>query len=183
MPRITRITEREQVAADKQGLFDAIAESRGRVSGPFSVLLNSPEIAGRAAHLGAYIRFESTLTAAQRELAIITAAREFDCAYEWGAHEPMARDSGVREAAIEAVANRGELAELTAEEAMIVGYGRELLRERRVSDETFAAAKAALGEQGVTELTATIGYYGMLACALNAFEVAPTEGMAELPMG
>ena len=181
MPRITRITEREQVTADKRDLFDAIAESRGRVSGPFSVLLNSPEIAGRAAHLGAYIRFESTLTAAQRELAIITAAREFDCAYEWGAHEPMARDAGVRDAAIQVVANRGDLSELTDEEAMIVGYGRELLREHRVSDATFAAARTALGEQGVTELTATIGYYGMLACALNAFEVEPTEDMARLP--
>lgn len=181
MARITRITEREQVAADERGVFDEIAASRGRVSGPFSVLLNSPEIAGRAAHLGAYIRFESALTAAQRELAIITAAREFDCAYEWGAHEPLARDAGARGEAIQAVANGGDLGELTAEEAMIVGYGRELLREHRVSDGTFAAAKAALGERGVTELTATIGYYGMLACALNAFEVEPAEGMARLP--
>ena len=181
MARITRITERGQVAADKRGLFDAIAASRGRVSGPFSVLLNSPEVAGRAAHLGAYIRFESALTGAQRELAILTAAREFDCAYEWGAHEPLARDAGARDAAIRAVANNGDLGELTDEEAMIVGYGRELLRAHRVSEATFGAAKAALGERGVTELTATIGYYGMLACALNAFEVEPAEGMAGLP--
>ncbi len=181
MARITRITERGQVAADKRGLFDAIASSRGRVSGPFSVLLNSPEVAGRAAHLGAYIRFESTLTGAQRELAILTAAREFDCAYEWGAHEPLARNAGVPDAAIQAVANNEDLSTLTPDDAMIVRYGRELLRQHRVSDATFTAAKSALGEQGVTELTATIGYYGMLACALNAFEVEPTEDMARLP--
>ena len=181
MSRITQITERSQVDADNQGIFDSIASSRGRVSGPFSVLLNSPEVAGRAAHLGTYIRFESTLTPDQRELAIITTAREFDCAYEWAAHATLAQQAGVRDAAIEAVANGGELNDLSDEEALIVGYGRELLRDHQVSDDTYAAAKAKLGDQGVTELTATIGYYGMLACALNAFEVQPSPEMPQLP--
>ena len=104
MTRITQITERSQVDSDKQHVFDSIATSRGRVSGPFSVLLNSPEVAGRAAHLGSYIRFESTLTPSQRELAIITTAREFDCAYEWAAHATLAQEAGVREAAIETIA-------------------------------------------------------------------------------
>ena len=182
MTRITQITERNQVEPDKQHIFDSIATSRGRVSGPFSVLLNSPEVAGRAAHLGSYIRFESTLTASQRELAIITTAREFDCVFEWAAHATLADEAGVRDAAIETVANGGELNELTDDEALIVGYGRELLRNRRVSDDTFAAAKDQFGEQGVTELTATIGYYGMLACALNAFEVRPSDEMPQLPL-
>ena len=181
MARITQITERNQVDADKQHIFDAIASSRGRVSGPFSALLNSPEIAGRAAHLGSYIRFESKLTPAQRELAIITTAREFDCAYEWAAHATLAREAGVRESAIESIANGGDLSELTDDEALIVGYGREILREHRVSESTFAAAKAQFGEQGITELTATFGYYSMLACALNAFEVLPSADMPQLP--
>ena len=181
MPRIKRITERSQVSSDNQGIFDSIATSRGRVSGPFSVLLNSPEVAGRAAHLGTYIRFESTLTSDQRELAIITTAREFDCAYEWAAHATLALEAGVRDSVIQTVANGGELSELTDDEALIVGYARELLRNHKVSDGTYAAAKAKFGDQGVTELTATIGYYGMLACALNAFEVEPSPEMPQLP--
>jgi len=28
-----------------------------------------------------------------------------------------------------------------------------------------------LGEKGIVELTATIGYYAMLACTLNTFDV------------
>ena len=77
MARIPQITQRGEVSEDMARHFDSIASSRGRVSGPFSVLLNSPEVAGRAAHLGAYIRFESTLAPAVRELAIITTSREF----------------------------------------------------------------------------------------------------------
>ena len=181
MARIRQITTKDEVPADKHAIFDAIATSRGRVSGPFSVLLNSPEVAGRAAHLGAYIRFESTLSPADRELAIITTSREFDCGYEWSAHATLAKEAGVRDEAIDVVANRGDLGALTADEALIVRYGRELFRDHRVSDATFAAAKERFGEQGITELTATMGYYGMLACALNAFEVEPAPGTPALP--
>ena len=74
MARLPQITTREDVAPDHRHIVDEIAESRGRISGPFAMLLHSPEIAGRAAHLGAYIRFNSILDPAVRELAIITAA-------------------------------------------------------------------------------------------------------------
>ena len=182
MTRIPRITERDQVAERHKSIFDAIAESRGRVSGPFSVLLNSPEVAGRVAHLGSYIRFESTLEPQQRELAIITAAREFDCQYEWSAHAVLARNVGVRDAAIEAVANRAPVGSLSEEEATIISYGRQLFGDdHRVADSTFDAARQMFGDQGVTELTATYGYYGMLACALNAFQVEPAPGTPRLP--
>ncbi len=181
MPRIPQIRERSDVPENMAHHFDAIANSRGRVSGPFSALLNSPEIAGRAAHLGSYIRFESVLNADIRELAIITAAREFDCDYEWSAHVVLARDSGVREQAIQAVANRGPLDTLTDDEALVVRYGREMLGGKRVSDAAFRKAQERFGVKGVTELTATMGYYAMLACALNAFEVEPAPDAERLP--
>ena len=62
--RVPLISRRDEVAPEHRAAFDAIAESRGRVAGPFSVLLHSPEVAKRAAHLGAYIRFESPLAGA-----------------------------------------------------------------------------------------------------------------------
>ena len=181
MARIPQISAREDVPADKRDIFDAIAGSRGSVRGPFPTLLNSPEVAGRVAHLGTYLRYESTLSAEHRELAIITTARELDCDFEWGPHVTLAREAGVREEAIQVVANRGALELLGEDEARIVKYGRELLRDHRVSDETFEAAKTRFGNQGVTELTATMGYYAMLAYGLNAFEVEPAPDASRLP--
>lgn len=181
MPRVPLIEQRSDIPENAAHHFDSIASSRGRISGPFAVLLNSPEVAGRAAHLGAYIRFESTLDEDIKELAIITAAREFDCDYEWSAHVVLARNAGVRAEAIDAVANRGPLDGLTEDESLVIGYGRETFRDKRVSDATFDAAKERFGVQGVTELTATMGYYGMLACALNTFEVEPAPDAERLP--
>ena len=181
MARIPQITSKSDVRPEHGAIFDAIAESRSRVSGPFSMLLHSPEVAGRTAHLGAYIRFESVLSPADRELAIITTSREFNCGFEWSAHEPLARQAGVPEETVEVVANRGDTGSLSEHEAVIVRYARELFQDRRVSDETFDAARSRFGDQGVTELTATLGYYAMLACTLNAFQVEPPSGTPKLP--
>lgn len=181
MTRIPQVTTKDDVAPEHHAIFESIASSRGRVGGPFAVLMNSPEVAGRAAHLGAYIRYESVLSDADRELAICTTSREWDCSYEWSAHAPLALEAGVRQEAMDIVANRGPLESLTEDEAAIVRYGRELLRDRRVSDATFKAAHDRLGDKGVAELTATFGYYSMLACALNSFEVEQAPGTPRLP--
>ena len=181
MPRIPQITARDDVPADKRHIFDEIIESRGRLSGPFPVLLNSPEVAGRVAHLGAYIRFESDLPPTDRELAIITAAREFDCAYVWSAHVALARQAGVREEAIEVIGSRSGVDSLTEDEAVVVRYGRELLRDHKVSDAAYESAKTRYGNQGLTELTAAIGYYGMLSCVVNAFGLEPGPYATPLP--
>ncbi len=87
MARIPLMDKKETLPPEHHGIYDAIAQSRGQVRGPFATLLHSPQIAERTAHLGTYIRFESQL------------------------------------------------------------------------------------DPKIIELTATIGYYAMLACTLNAFEV------------
>jgi 4-carboxymuconolactone decarboxylase len=179
--RVPYLTDRDQVPESGHEAYDHIAESRGHVGGPFGVLLNSPEVADRVGHLGAYVRFESGLADAVRELAILTTAREFDCAYEWAAHEPIAREAGVREVAIETVADRAPTDDLSEEESLVVRYGRYLFGEHAVPDPLFEATKAEFGVEGVVELTATMGYYSMIACVLNAFEVTPEEGSPELP--
>ena len=174
MARVPVITSRDDLPREAQPIFDEIAASRGgRMAGPFPALLNSPEIARRIARTGAYIRFESTLPNDINELAAITTARETDCQVEWTGHEVHARNAGVREAAIKAIRDRKAPEGLNQEEAVIVRYVQELLRRHRVSEPTFKAAMEMLGVQKLTDLTATVGYYSMIGCVLNAFEVEP----------
>jgi 4-carboxymuconolactone decarboxylase len=174
MPRVRMLTTRDDVPPSAHETFEAIAESRGRISGPFAVLLHAPEIAGRTAHLGAYIRFEGVLPAAVRELATLATAHGWGCAYEWAAHEPQARNAGVDEAAIQAVATDGALDRISADDALVIRVARDLVTNHLLDTATFEAAQARFGEQGVVELIATVGYYSMLACVLNAAEVVPS---------
>ncbi len=160
---------------EQLSVYDEIAGSRGgRVGGPFQVLLHIPEIARRTAIAGAYLRFESVLPAEVRELAIITAARANECAYEWAAHAILARQAGVQEQAIAAVLGGGSLADLQAADVHVIEFVRDLLETNRASEGAFQSAMRRFGVQGLAELAATAGYYGMLACVLNAFEVQPS---------
>ena len=180
MARIKQITSKNEISDEHHGIFDSIASSRGRISGPFSVLLHSPEIAGRAAHLGAYIRFESLLEDDEREVAIITAAREMNCNYEWAGHVPIAIEAGVAQEVVNVINERISTDEVAPNYSLIIRYARQLINDKKVDQETFEQAVSKYGEQGVTELTAAIGYYGMLACALNVFEVTPESGKPTL---
>ena len=66
---IPAVTDRDQVPEDQRHVWDAIVASRGSVRGPFALLMHSPEVAGRVAHVGTFVRFESSLEATSRELA------------------------------------------------------------------------------------------------------------------
>ena len=168
---------RDDLPAGQQHIFDEIAGSRGAVRGPFAMLLHSPEVAGRIAHTGAYIRFETTIPAPLRELAILTTARFWDCQYEWTAHQKIAEgEAGTRPEAVAAIRDRQAPTGLTGEEAIVFNYVTELLNDHRVSDATFKAAHDKFGDQSIVDLTATAGYYSLIASTLNAFDVQPDAG-------
>ena len=181
MPRLPEVLSRDALPADQQDMFDYLTKTRGSVRVPFSLVLNSPEACRRISHLGTYVRFESSLPAAVTEIATLTVAREFDCAHEWAQHTGFARQAGVSEAAIDVIGSKRGLESLSEEEALPARYAREVLQHRRVSDATFAAARERFGDKGVVDLTATVGYYCLMACLLNALEVIPPPEATQLP--
>jgi len=181
MPRIDLITSREDLPEDRQSDYDTIYEILGRVGGPFGVLLHSPGLAPKVCQLGAHVRLQSGLTLAERELALLSTAREKDARYEWAHHVPIARDAGVSEEAIVAIRDRADTSALAAEEREIIDYVRELLRTNRV-DNTFDALKDRHGERWLVELTATIGQYQYISAINNAFALEPKPGGEELPV-
>ena len=146
------------------------------------MLMHSPDVAARIAHVGSYIRFENPLDPDVRELAIAIVARVWDCRYEWGMHVPIATEAGVRPEALAAIRDRAAPEGLTERETLVFDYVHALLTTRRVPEATFRAALDWLGVQGVTDLTATVGYYSMLACTLDAFEMAPPADAPQLPV-
>ncbi|HLN87468.1 MAG TPA: carboxymuconolactone decarboxylase family protein [Candidatus Limnocylindrales bacterium] len=171
MARIATITKKDELGAEGQKVFDAIAQSRGVVGGPWLALLHSPQLAQRTMHLGSYIRFESTLDHKVLEFAALVAARELECKHEWAAHINHGTKAGIPMEVIRLVHAKKGAESFSSQEAQIVSFVREMIHSHRVSESTFQAIYARFGEQGMVELTATIGYYAMLACTLNTFDV------------
>jgi 4-carboxymuconolactone decarboxylase len=180
--RVTPITTREQVAEADRGIFDAVAEGRGNVRGPFSLLMFSPALCKAVLDLSNYLREDNFTSAYTRELAIIATARERDCPYVWAAHAPAARKEGVPDAIVTSVRDRGALAGVSAKDADTVDFVRQIMRTHRVEQALFDRMLAAHGLQGLVELTAVIGHYVFVTTLLNACEMAPAEGAELLPL-
>jgi 4-carboxymuconolactone decarboxylase len=87
----------------------------------------------------------------------------------------------VNEATVNTVAKHGDVGALPEDDALIIRFGRELHGNRQVSDNKFQAARHHFREQGVVELTATMGYYALLAYTFNTFEVQPAPDTLRLP--
>lgn len=165
LPKLTELSPRQQEISDR------ISARRGGTRGPFLVWLRSPELAEKVEALGAYCRFESSLDLRLSELSLLVAARFGDAQYSWNAHVAKAIDAGVSPEALKALANLEEPAFGKADEQAVYQFSTEILRDHFVSDETFAAAMAELGERGLVDLIGCLGNFSMLAMLLNAFQV------------
>ena len=168
-----RSLEREDLPAEHQHVYDDIAGSRGRVQPNFKALLNNPLATSRMAALGGYVRFETPLSPRVKALAVLATARENDGDYVWTANLPQARDAGVDEETIKAMRERRAPQGLAPEDALIVQFTLELLRQHRITDVTFQAVQHSLGDAGVIDLLILIGYYGSLSHTLSDLEVMP----------
>jgi 4-carboxymuconolactone decarboxylase len=164
---------KESMPQNLREAFDAMVQSRGGLprTGPASVMINSPEACRRAFHFSDYLRRESTLAPHVQELAMLVTARELDCQYIWNAHAASGKKAGLSAELVEALRENEPLASLKPEEAAVITYGQEFFRTHRVSRGTFQAAQEQFGVQGLAELTMLMGFYGILAFHLNAFDV------------
>ena len=182
MARLTPITSKDQVPAKDHAIVDGIVKSRGALQGPFTMFLHCPELAGRLAHLGAFVRFEGALDMRVRVLAALTVARELDAVYVWGAQTGQARKLGVPESTISAVRDKHARG-LPPQDAQIVEFTQHLLRAHRVDDASVKALRQRFGDDGFIQLTGTIGYYSMLAMTVNACEAEAAPGADVLKVG
>jgi 4-carboxymuconolactone decarboxylase len=168
-----RPLEREDLPAEHRHIYDDITGSRGRVQPNFKALLNNPLATARMAALGGYVRFETPLPPRVKMLAVLATARENEGDYVWTANLPQAQNAGVDEATIQAIRERRAPQGLALEDALIVQFTLELLRQHRITDATYQVVQQRLGDAGVIDLLILIGYYGSLSHTLSALEVMP----------
>ena len=177
MPRVT-LPSPENMNPDQRRVYDSIVSGpRGRIQGPLRAALHNAELAERWSALGELLRYRTTLSPRQSELAILVTGRACNSPFEWYAHRLEAERVGIEPPVIEAILAEAQPPGLSADDAVIVRFAAELNRARSVSDATYADALGRFGERAVVELTALVGYYTMVAMTLNAHEIPLPEGV------
>jgi 4-carboxymuconolactone decarboxylase len=124
-----RIPKLEPAALDEdqRALYDAIAggrraqgpqlfrlaDSEGRLEGPFNAFLLQPRLGSALQALGSAVRYDTGLDDRCREIAILIVAAHWESDFEWYAHEAVGRSVGLGDAELAAVRD-GRYTELTA---------------------------------------------------------------------
>lgn len=171
---------------EQQKLWDGLAATRGggleltdengHLVGPFNAWLHVPDLGRRLSSLGAHLRFETSIERRLSEVAICTVGAHWRSEFEFFAHAPMAVEHGVEPSVIEAL-RAGAVPRFDRDDERVVyEVATGLLIDRRVDDATYASAEAVLGEAGMVELVALIGYYCLISMLLNLFEVPLPSG-------
>lgn len=180
--RLRPIPEDEWTDAQRQAASAIVNGPRGALYGPFVPLLRSPELMEHAQRMGEYLRYRSAIGTRLSELAILVIAREWNQQVEWAIHAPIARQVGITDDVIGAIARRQRPAAMLVDEEVVVDFCLELQRDKRVSDRVYANARALFGEQGVVDLMGLNGYYTLLAMVMNAAQTeVPASEAPPLP--
>lgn len=168
--------------AQRRCADEIIAGPRRALIAPFVPLLRSPELCTHAQRMGEYLRYRSAIGLRLSELAILVTARHWDQQVEWSIHAPIAQREGVSPAVVAAIAHGQAPVFARQDEQVVFEMSRQLLQDRRVDDDTWAAACALLGEHGTVDLTGIVGYYSMLSMVMNGAQTPPpSDGVQRLP--
>ena len=166
------------MSPDQREVYDKIVSGpRGKIQGPLRAALHNAELADKWQALGALLRYRTSLSPRQSELAILITGRACQSPFEWYAHCLEGQKAGIEVAILDALLAQTEPPDLSEDDRIIWCFSTELNQHKSVSDITYARALSRFGEKTVVELTALIGYYTMVAMTLNCHEIPLPEGV------
>ena len=165
------LLNKEQAAPEIREMFEKMEKNGSRVLNVFKAMAHCPQVGYYFLRLGNSILFKGTVPPNLRELAILRVGHINQAKYEWTHHVSIALRMGVREEQIDALPDWENSGEFNEQERAVLQYTDEVTRDIRVKDDTFAAVRSFLNEEGIVELTTTIGYYGMVCRILEALQI------------
>ena len=175
-PRFPQLTL-DQLSAAQKPVGDQIMKvSSVGIGGPYNSMLRSPKLAQLLFDLFHYLRWETSIPLKLNELAILVIARQWRSQIEWFAHAPIAAKEGLSANIIAELKANQRPSGMAEDEALVYDFVTELTDTHKVSDETYARAKALFNDQQIVDLTAVAGNYVMVAMLLAMSEQTVPPG-------
>ena len=155
--------QRKDMDEPGQKIYDTLPgrSPEGVLRGPLAFAAYNPAVAHALHELHDAAVMEGTLDAHVRELAILVACRETNYSLEWNTHSALGARAGLDAKLIDLVRNNGALTGVDEKDALVIRFGRQMLRDKKVDSATFAKAVELFGRRGTMDMVAVMNTYAV----------------------
>ena len=169
------ILERDDMNPAQQQLCEEIEARDGRLrGGPYWAYIRNPAFMRLNDDMSR--NFQScSLTGRERQIAVLAVVRHWNADYPWAVQVRASLAVGVEQAVIDAINARQRPGLADPGEQAAYDLARELVADKGVSDATYAAAQAQFGLEKLVDAVAAIGFFSMVCCTANAFDITPPD--------
>jgi 4-carboxymuconolactone decarboxylase len=166
------IIDRAAMNAEQARVYDAAKQASGIVGGPYYAYIRLPKLFEACQNLRESLA-SGPLSQREQQIAHLVIARHWNARYPWFAQVRRSLSVGVAQAVIDAI-NAHRTPELPdAREQTCFVVARELLTNKNLSDDSYAAAEKTMGLEDLVALVATVGSFSMTCMTAGTFGIEP----------
>jgi 4-carboxymuconolactone decarboxylase len=171
MPRIS-IIDRANMNAEQARVYDAAKQTSGIVGGPYYAYIRLPKLFEACQNLRGSLA-AGPLSKREQQIVNLVVARHWGAGYPWFAQVRRSLSLGIEQVVIDAINARRTPNLADARERTCFTVAHELLANKGLSDETYAAAEKTMGIEDLVALVAATGSFSMTCMTANTFAIDP----------
>lgn len=170
------IIKRADMNEDQGRVYDDVEAEGGPLAGPYWAYIRNPKLMRLCQDVSNCLR-AGPLSDRERQIAVLTVVRHWGGNYPWAVQVRGSLAAGVDQEIVDAINARQTPDLPDPREKMAHEVAKELLAEKGLSDATYTAAEAAFGTEALVDLVSVIGYFSMVCCTANAFDITPPDSV------
>jgi 4-carboxymuconolactone decarboxylase len=171
MTRIA-IIERADMNAEQARVYDEAKNSSGIVGGPYHAYIRLPNLFEACQNLRACLA-SGPLSRREQQIVNLVVARYWNAQYPWFAQVRRSLAVGIDQAVIDAINARKTPGLPDARERTCLVVANEMLTNKGLRDETYAAAVNTMGLESLVALVALTGSFSMTCLTAVTFGIDP----------
>jgi 4-carboxymuconolactone decarboxylase len=173
MTRIA-IIDRADMNAEQARVYDAAKQSSGIVAGPYYAYIRLPKLFEACQNMRAALH-PGPLSRREQQIVNLVVARHWNARYPWFAQVRASLAVGLEQAVMDAINARKTPNLSDARERTCFVVARELLANKGLSDESYAAAEKTMGLESLVALVAATGSFSMTCLTAVTFGIDPPD--------
>jgi len=166
------IIDRANMNAEQGRVYDAAKAAGGPLGGPYYAYIRLPKLFEAAQNIRGTLA-AGPLSRREQQVVNLTVARHWGARYPWFAQVRGSLAVGLEQSVIDAINARGTPTLSDARERTCFVVARELLTNKGLSDESYAAAEKTLGLESLVALVAATGTFSTTCMTANTFGIEP----------